>query len=179
MLGLDLSLTASGAAVLVDGVAAERWLLKTNGSASDLERCDYIATETMKVVFAGGDPFTRDVDVVALEGVYASRNLLTYGRLTTLSAIVQYALWRSRVPYVVLTPASWRTAVFGPKSKVDKEKVRAAAAMRLKDHLGTIDVERVDLNVLEAFLVGLAAWKIETGQAVRPAPKRARKAPSA
>lgn len=54
VLGLDLSLTASGAVVVVDGVAAERWLLKTNGDHSDLERCDYIATETLKVSSPAG-----------------------------------------------------------------------------------------------------------------------------
>jgi Holliday junction resolvasome RuvABC endonuclease subunit len=174
VLGLDLSLSATGAVVVVDGVAGERWLLKTSAEASDMDRYEYIARQVVGMVF--GQESNAVVDVVAMEGVFASRNLLTFGRLTALSSIVQYALHRSNVPYVVVTPSQWRTAVFGPKSKIDKEKVRAATAMRLKEHLGTIDVGSVDLNVLEALLVGLAVWKIETGQVARPAKKPQRKA---
>lgn len=107
--------------------------------------------------------------------MYASRNLVTFGRLTTLSAIVQYALWRSKVPFVVLLPSAWRTAVFGPKSKIDKEKVRAATWEKLAVHVGDLDVTRVDLNVLEAFLVGLAAWKMAIGAAPRPVAHKPRK----
>lgn len=178
VLGLDLSLTATGACLLEDGfteigVAGERWLLKTTAENSDMERMEYVAKQVVGIVF--GQESNAIVDVVAMEGVYASRNLQTFGRLTALSTVVQYALHRSKVPYVVLTPSAWRTAIFGPKSKIDKEKVRAATAMRLKDHLGTIHVESVDLNVLEAFLVALAAWKIETGAVPKPAPKKPRK----
>jgi Holliday junction resolvasome RuvABC endonuclease subunit len=139
-----------------------------------MDRYEYIARTVVGIVF--GQESNAVVDLVAMEGVFASRNLLVFGRLTALSAVVQYALHRSQVPYVVLPPAAWRTAVFGPKSKIDKEKVRAAAAMRLKDHLGDIDVEKVDLNVLEAFLVALAAWKMETGAVPRPVVRKSRKA---
>jgi Holliday junction resolvasome RuvABC endonuclease subunit len=170
LLGLDLSLTATGAAIVEDGIAGERWLLRTNGEATDMERYEYIARQVVGMVF--GQESNCIVDLVAMEGVYASRNLLTYGRLTALSSIVQYALHRSQVPYVVLPPTAWRKAVFGPTSKVDKEKVRTATAMRLKDHLGTIDVEKVDLNVLEAFLVALAAWKMETGLVPKPVARK-------
>jgi Holliday junction resolvasome RuvABC endonuclease subunit len=172
VLGLDLSLTASGACLVEDGVASERWLLKTTAEASDMERFEYVAKTVMGIVF--GQASDRIVDVVAMEGVYASRNILIYGRLVGLATVVQYALHRSKVPYVVLPPNAWRKAVFGPTSKIDKEKVRTATAMRLKDHLGTILVEMVDLNVLEAFLVGLAAWKMETGEVPKPVAKKPR-----
>jgi len=122
-----------------------------------------------------GQESSAVVDLVAMEGVFASRNLLVFGRLTALQAVVQYALHRSQVPYVVLPPAAWRTAVFGPKSKVDKERVRAATFERLTEHLGDLDVVKVDLNVLEAFLVALAAWRMETGAAPRPVAKKPRK----
>src|SRR5437773_8673951 len=135
-------------------IAGERWLLKTSSEVSDMDRFEYIARTVIGIVF--GQESNAVVDLVAIEGVYASRNLQTFGRLTALAAIVQYALHRSQVPYVVLAPNAWRTAVFGPKSKVDKERIRVACAQRLKPHLGDIDVERVDLNVLEAFCVGLA-----------------------
>lgn len=173
VLGLDLSLTATGACLVEDGIATDKWLLKTTAEAPDMERFEYVAKQVMGIVF--GQASDCIVDVVAMEGVYASRNILVYGRLTALSTVVQYALHRSKVPYVVLTPTAWRTAVFGPKSKIDKERVRMATASRLKDHLGTILVEMVDLNVLEAFLVGLAAWKMETGEVPRPV-QRAKKA---
>lgn len=169
---MDLSLTATGACLVEDGVAGERWLLKTTSDASDMERFEYVAKQVMGIAY--DQESSCQLDLVAMEGVYASRNLNTFGRLTALQSIVLYALHRSKVPYVVLAPNAWRTAVFGPKSKIDKEKVRTATAMRLKEHLGTILVEMVDLNVLEAFLVGLAAWKMETGEVPRPV-QRARK----
>ncbi len=169
-----MSLTATGACLVEDGVAGERWLLKTTSEASDMERFEYVARQVMGIACPILTTETVRVDLVACEGVYASRNILVYGRLMALQSIVLYALHRSRVPYVVLTPSAWRSAVFGPKSKIDKEKVRTATAMRLKEHLGTILVEMVDLNVLEAFLVALAAWKMETGEVPRPV-QRARK----
>ncbi len=165
VLGLDLSLTGTGVAIVVDGVAGERWLLKT--------RYEYVAKTVIGIIF--GQDSNAVIDLVAMEGVYASRNLSTFGRLTELAAVVKYALHRSQVPYVVLLPSAWRTAVFGPKSKIDKERVRAATWEKLAEHVGDLDVTRVDLNVLEAFLVALAAWKMETGTAPRPAPKKARK----
>ncbi len=153
-------------------MAGERWLLKTSSEATDMERYEYVARQVVGIVF--GQANDQIIELVALEGVYASRNLLTFGRLTALQSIVSYALHRSQVPYVVLPPNQWRKAVFGPSSKIDKEKVRAATAMRLKEHLGTILVEMVDLNVLEAFLVGLAAWKMETGLVPKPSTKKRR-----
>jgi Holliday junction resolvasome RuvABC endonuclease subunit len=173
VLGLDLSLTATGVALVEDGVAGERWLLKTSSEVSDMDRYEYIARTVVGIVF--GQDSNAVVDLVAMEGVFASRNLLVFGRLTALSSIVQYALHRSQVPYVVLTPTAWRKAVFGPTSKVDKEKVRVYAEQRLKEHLGTILVEMVDLNVLEAFLVALAAWKMETGAAPKPVARKPKK----
>lgn len=174
VLGLDLSLSASGACLVEDGVASERWLLKTSPEVADMDRYEYIARTVVGIVF--GQDSAAVVDVVAMEGVYASRNLVTFARLTALSTVVQYALHRSQVPYVVLTPSAWRKAVFGPTSKVDKEKVRVYAEQRLKEHLGTILVEMVDLNVLEAFLIGLGAWKMETGLVPKPVKKPRKKA---
>jgi Holliday junction resolvasome RuvABC endonuclease subunit len=173
ILGLDLSLSGTGAALVVDGVAGERWLLKTSPDVTDMDRYEYVARTVVGIIF--GQESNAVVDLVAMEGVFASRNLLTFGRLTALQAVVQYALHRSQVPYVVLPPAAWRSAVFGPKSKVDKERVRAATFERLTEHLGDLDVVKVDLNVLEAFLVALAAWRMETGAAPRPAVKKPRK----
>jgi hypothetical protein len=39
------------------------------------------------------------------------------------------------------------------------QRERVAVHQRFKENLGSIDVEKVDLNVLEAFCVALAAWK--------------------
>jgi Holliday junction resolvasome RuvABC endonuclease subunit len=175
VLGLDLSLTGTGIVTVEDGVAGERWLIRTMPNLADMQRFDYVATEVIKRVFAGDGVFQRGVDLVAVEGVYASRNLLTFGRLTALSTCVQYALWRSKVPYVVLPPSAWRAAVFGKGSKIDKERIRYAVGAKLREQVGTMDVGSVDLNVLEAFLVGLAAWKMEVGEAPRPAVKKPRK----
>ena len=170
---MDLSLQATGVALVVDGVAGERWLLKTSAQVTDMERYEYVARTVVGIIF--GQDSAAVVDLVAMEGVYASRNLMVFGRLTALSAVVQYALHRSQVPYVVLPPATWRTACFGPKSKVDKERVRAATFERLPEHLGDLDVVKVDLNVLEAMLIALAAWKMEMGIVPRPVAKKRRK----
>ena len=178
VLGLDLSLTATGAAIIEDGVVGARWLIKTKADHTDMERYDYIVREIMAQVheptalLLGSD---GAADLVAMEGVYGSRNIEVFRRLTALQACVQYALFRSRIQYVILPPASWRTAIFGKGSKVDKERVRAAALSRLKAHTGDMDVEQVDLNVLEAFLVGLAAWKMEVGQVPKPVAKKRKK----
>jgi Holliday junction resolvasome RuvABC endonuclease subunit len=157
VLGLDLSLTNSGIVLLEDGVATERYLVQTNSDVTDMDRYAYIAGSVMGQVIDQTLAEMR-VDLVAMEGVYASRNLLTFGRLTALSSIVQFALYRSRIPYTVIHALEWRKILFGPGSKVDKERVRVACAQRLKEHLGTVDVEKVDLNVLEALCVGLAAY---------------------
>ena len=173
ILGLDLALTNSGAVILEDGVAGDRWLLRTSAEAPDIERYDYVAKQVIGIVF--GQSNDAGIDLVVCEGVYASRNLLTFGRLTALSSVVQYALYRSKVPCLVLPPAAWRKIVFGPGSKVDKERLRTYAATRLKAHLGTIDVEQVDLNVLEAAMVALAGWKVAQDPSLIPAPKRKRR----
>ncbi len=170
ILGLDLSLSGTGVALVVDGVAGERWLLKTSADVTDMDRYEYVARTVVGIIF--GQDSNAVVDLVVCEGVYASRNLLTFGRLTALSAVVQYALHRSQIPYSILPPAAWRKIVFGPNSKVDKERLRTYAATRLKAHLGTIDVERVDLNVLEATLIGLAGWKVALDPSLLPARTR-------
>src|SRR5258708_38117100 len=180
ILGLDLSLTATGACLVQPGLltnpaeAGERWLLKTSPEVADMDRFEYIARTVVGIVF--GQESNSVVDVVAMEGVYASRNLQTFGRLTALSTVVQYALHRSQVAYMVLPPNAWRKAVFGPTSKIDKEKVRAATVERLKAHTGSMDVTNIDLNVLEAFLIGLAAWKMESGLVPKPVKKPRKKA---
>lgn len=173
VLGLDLSLSGTGVALVVDGVAGERWLLKTSTDAADMDRYEYVAKTVIGIIF--GQDSNAVIDLVAVEGVYASRNALVFARLVALQTVVLYALHRSQVPYVVLPPATWRTAVFGPKSHIDKEKVRAATWEKLAEHVGDLDVTRVDLNVLEAFLIGLAAWRMETGAAPRPVVKKPRK----
>ncbi|MFI4977560.1 MAG: hypothetical protein ACHQC8_02615 [Solirubrobacterales bacterium] len=174
-LGLDLSLTNSGVVLLEDGIAKERYLIQTTAEVSDIDRFAYIAGSVMGQVIDGTMAESR-VDLVAIEGVYASKNALTYGRLISLSAIVQFCLYRSKIPYVILPPSTWRRIVFGPKSKIDKERERVVISTRLKDHLGSIDVEKVDLNVLEAFCVALAAWKAALDPSLNPAkpPRRAR-----
>ena len=154
-------------------MAGERWLLKTTADVEDMERFEYVARTVVGIIF--GQDSNAVVDLVAMEGVYASRNLMVFGRLTALATVVQYALHRSQVPYVVLAPNAWRTAVFGPKSKIDKEKVRAATWEKLAEHVGDLDVTRVDLNVLEAFLVALAAWRMETGLVPKPVKKKPRR----
>ncbi len=142
VLGLGLSLTATGACLVQPGLlsdsaeAGERWLLKTSSEVADMDRYEYIARTVVGIVF--GQESSAVVDVVAMEGVYASRNLQTFGRLTALAAVVQYALHRSQVPYVVLAPNAWRTAVFGPPSRCRRS--RASRLRSLSDLFADVDL---------------------------------------
>jgi Holliday junction resolvasome RuvABC endonuclease subunit len=173
IVGLDLSLSASGI-VRLDEAGRVIWghVLPSDPKATDVVRFAQITGQVMERVVDQGfqEPCC---DLVAMEDVYASRNLLTFKRLAQLSILMQYRLWRKSIPYELMTPAEWRKLMFGLGSKItQKDQTRVAVARRYSSQLGALDPERADENVLDAFCVAQAAYRRHVEGVVLERPAR-------
>jgi Holliday junction resolvasome RuvABC endonuclease subunit len=173
ILGLDLSLGGTGIVRLdPQGRLSEHWLVKTDPSWSQIQRYAYVAGSVMGVVVDGlvGLP---TVDLVAIEDVFASRNMVTFRLLAQLSAVVQYVLYRREVPVELMTAPEWRKLLFGPSSKItQKDQTRVAVSQRYRAQLGGLDIVHLDENVMDAFCVAEAAYRRHVEGVVIPQPRR-------
>lgn len=161
ILGLDLSLTASGWAMgQVGGV-----FRPPNGMRGP-ERLAWLSDRVLdKCRFPRGEQAEKLVDLVAIEGYAYSRG--TSGVvLGELGGVVRYRLYRAGIGYVELGPGVWRKAVLG-KGNLAKDQVRVEALKRY-------GIEFPDLNTLEAWGVAMGAWLQMTG-ASKPAIRRSRR----
>lgn len=138
ILGLDLSLTATGYAYNEEVVGVFR--SKAKGARRLAELQDAVRE------------LAYEVDIVVLEGYsYASTN--QGHQIGELGGVIRLALWRHRVPYVEVPPAKLKKFATG-KGNADKDAVLAAAIRRF-------GFEGDDNNAADAWILramGLAEY---------------------
>lgn len=160
VLGLDLSLTGTGIALVGDEPLPERpWRLASPGPMRGVERLSWLGSEV-----TGAVAMTRP-DLVAIEGYSFGARGNALFQLGELGGVVRLLLHRQGVPFVEVAPGEWRKQLFG-KGNLAKDQVRVEAFKRY-------GVEFDSLDVLEAWCVGTAALRRVQGLD-KPEPKRRR-----
>lgn len=162
VLGLDLSLTATGIALAGDEPPLPEprtWLVRPK-TLRGVERLQWIGEQIVDaVVFTGPD-------LIAIEGYsFGARGNAVF-QLGELGGVVRYLLHVRGFSYVEVPPGEWRKQLFG-RGNLPKDQVRVEAWKRY-------GVENESLDVLEAWCVATAVLRRETGQD-KPEPKRRRK----
>jgi Holliday junction resolvasome RuvABC endonuclease subunit len=161
VLGLDLSLTSTGIAVVGDEVLPEprTWQVVPK-TLRGVERLSWIADQVMDAVTFTGP------DIIAIEGYsFGARGNAVF-QLGELGGVVRYALHRLGHSFVEVPAGEWRKQLFG-RGNLAKDMVRVEALKRYS-------VEFDSLDVLEAWCVATAALRRAQGLD-RPEPKRRRK----
>ena len=148
VLGLDLSMTSAGWALLHDGQLGRSGTVKTAPPADRFARINAILAAVKTLV-------QEDVDLVAIEG-YSYQSATSAVTAGELGGVVRYWLFLRRIPYVELPPGTWRKIAFG-KGNLKKDEVRLQASKRYG-----VEIESID--ALEAWAVAMAAWLRHTGQ---------------
>lgn len=154
VLGLDLSLSAPGIALVQPPEAPLGWLVKV-GALRDAARLTHIGHAVHEAV----EEFKPDV--VAIEG-YSFGSQAQAHHIGELGGVVRYLLFASNVPYVEIPVGKWRKQLFG--RNVPKDAVRHEAFKRY-------GIEFDSLDVLEAWCVATAVYRLHEGLD-RPAPVR-------
>jgi Holliday junction resolvasome RuvABC endonuclease subunit len=161
VLGLDLSLSAPGIALVQPPAEPLGWLVKV-GPLRDAPRLRHIGHAVREAV----EMFSPDM--VAIEG-YSFGSQAQAHHIGELGGVVRYLLLISGVTYQEIPPAKWRKQLFG--RNVAKDAVRYEAYRRY-------GIEFDSLDVLEAWCVATAVYRLVEGLD-KPAPvRRARAAAS-
>lgn len=137
ILGIDPSLTSTGAVLLVDGEthSADRWSTGTRG----VDRLAFFDGMLTGALLEG-------VDYIALEGYsFASTGRAMYG-LGELGGVLRLRAHLTQVPVVEIPPARWRKELLG--RNLPKDQVRLEVWRRYR-------VEFPSLDVLEAWALAM------------------------
>lgn len=162
VLGLDVSLTATGAALVTsDGAAAATRLLRPPAALRGVERLAWLADAVLAVARE------TQPDLIAIEGYsFNSRAASHAHAIGEAGGVVRLELHRAGFGLVEVPPAEWRKQLFG-RGNLPKDLVRVEAWKRY-------GVEHSSLDVLEAWCVGTAALRRAHGLD-GPAPQRRRR----
>lgn len=165
VLGLDLSLTAAGAALLrghEDGSTEIVWTRTIKADKKGFERVQEIAYAVARMAQRGDGE--SPAAMAAIEG-YSFASKFQGQALGELGGAVKLLLLQEYIPWVEIPPAAWRKELLG-KGSLAKDLVRVEAWKRY-------GLEAESLDALEAVLVGMCAWRRRLGMAkparVRPA----------
>lgn len=171
VLGLDLSLTATGAVVVdgdelapEDGVRIHRAeTFKTR--LAGVERLDWIYRQVRELA-APRDAQTAartPVDLAAIEGYSFGSRFSHQAHLGELGGVIRLGLHRLEVPVVVLAPKEWRKRLLG-NGNLAKDDIKLEVFKRY-------GVELPSTDATEAFAIALAAFRANCGLD-QPAPKK-------
>lgn len=155
ILGIDPSLTSTGAVLLDDGelVWAERWATKLTG----IDRLGFFAGLMAQAVMQGPQ-------LVVIEGYsYGSPNGMA--ALAELGGVLRLGAYNAARPVEVIPPSTWRKELLG-KGNLAKDQIRLAVWKRYH-------VEFDSNDVLEAWCVAMTAHRRRTAPvdtAPRPEP---------
>jgi crossover junction endodeoxyribonuclease RuvC len=162
VLGLDLSLTSTGIALVGDGELPERPYRAAVAPKGVLgaARLSWLGAEVM-----GAVAMTRP-DLVAIEGYSFGARGNALFQIGELGGVVRFLLYERRLRIVEVPPGEWRKQLFG-RGNLPKDQVRVEAWKRY-------GVEFDSLDVLEAWCVATCVLRREQG-IDKPDPKRRRK----
>jgi crossover junction endodeoxyribonuclease RuvC len=113
VLGLDLSMTASGCVVLKDGHLEVKLLIKTKPTAEkthvkELERLMSIVSKIEDILSE------REIAMVAIEGLsFGSRNSSALIQLSGLNYMVRKLLYEYKIPFVIVAPTTLKKYITG------------------------------------------------------------------
>lgn len=158
VLGLDLSLSAPGIA-LVQPPEAPQGLLVKVGKVTGAERLMLIGHAVRDAVMQ------MRPDLVAIEG-YSYGSESQAHAIGELGGVVRYLLHDLCQPFMVIPPAQWRKQLFGRNCR--KDEVAKEAFKRY-------GIEFPELDVLEAWCVGTAGLRLRQGLDQPPAIRARRK----
>ena len=149
ILGLDLSLTSPGLAVIEDGNLVFADTIKVPAKLREAARLVHIEKA---VVLALIEPYKADM--AAIEGYsFGAKNARE--ALGELGGVVRRSLYLLGVPYVVIPPTTWRKTLTG-RGNLKKDMVGAALTKKYRTLIGEYDFPTLD--ALEAWAVAYAAW---------------------
>lgn len=155
ILGLDLSLTSPGTAIVENGHLVDASTIKVPAKLRDAARLVHIEDAVSLALF---EPYKADL--VAIEGYsFGAKNARE--ALGELGGVVRRLLYLSEVPYIVIPPTTWRKTLTG-KGNLKKDMVGAALTKKYRDLIGDYDFPTLD--ALEAWAVAYAAWLNHTPQ---------------
>lgn len=137
VLGLDLSLTATGfARGDRSGV-----LHPPKSVGLGVERLDWILREVLELA--------QGIELVAIEGYSFGSHASQSRAIGELGGLIRWGLWRKKVPYVDIPPSNVKKYAAG-KGNAGKPEMLAAAIRRL-------DLDTTDDNVIDATWLRLMA----------------------
>lgn len=154
VLGLDLSLTCTGAAVIdLDVLTGEAQVVDTQAIRADKlrgnERLVHIRDAVIEIAEAHRFP-----DLAALEG-YSFGSISLAHSIGELGGVVKVALHQVGVPLQTLPPATWRKQLLG-RGNLAKDEIKLEAFVRYGVRFDSTDVT-------EAFCIALAAARRSAG----------------
>jgi Holliday junction resolvasome RuvABC endonuclease subunit len=161
VMGVDLSYTCTGIAIVQRIASPYLWDLKTKPLEDAAPYPGhglviYRGTLLDRAVYIGNrlrnEAVKREVDLVAIEGPsYSSRQGQMF-HTGMLHGIVQYLLNEEDLRVRLVPPSVWRKVIFGKGTVIDKEKTRLRAYQKFG--FG----EEFSIDAIEAYCVAHTAW---------------------
>ena len=163
VVGIDPSLTATGLAVVGNGVALASCVKIRPANLRGHERMDAIREVVLDTVDKAG--------LVVIEGPSygSSAGQAGHHERAGLWWLLTRLLWQADIPYAVMSPSGLKKYITG-KGNADKDSVLAAVVRRYGEHV-VID----NNNAADAFALA-AAGADHLGEAIEPMPETHRAA---
>lgn len=143
VVGLDLSLTATGWFLLIEGNPIKTGVLRT--PLTGIERIDWIAKRVVNLIGV----LVPEQTIVVIEGYsFASTGNVVY-EIGGLGTMVRHALWSRKIPYIECSPNSLKKFATGSgdSKKVKKEHV-------IREVWRRWNFEASDNNEADAYVLG-------------------------
>lgn len=145
ILGLDLSLTAPGVAILEDGALVTATTIKVPTALRGAARLALIETSILDNY--GGE-------IVAIEG-YSFGAKYSREAVAELGGVIRLGLYRRDIPYVEIPVLTWRKELLG-KAPGPKDIALAKIMQKYGAQVGHYDFPTSD--ALEAWCVAYCLW---------------------
>lgn len=120
IMSIDQALTCSGYSILIEDKLVTYGIIKTNAKETQEERFEKIINKLIELI----DEY--NIDKVVLENVQSQKNPKTYRILSMLLGVLCYKLYELKIPFEIISPTVWRSALNINKGKKREEKKKQA-----------------------------------------------------